>query len=170
MIKVLAIVWLSWLTLGWRGGLRQCLWSGVVVNIYQKVGVLKFSGYQDLEKDSPADCRASVQIFRKSTASSVQTVGQVITLTPFLAGSYEFDSPFNHVFCGFGENLLGWTVGVWSESVVTSHGSMYNQSQSCPHFWHKIRHVFSGCWAPPGLNFISNPICHIHWQLRWFRY
>lgn len=75
--------------------------------IYQKVGVLKFSGYQDLEKDSPADCRASVQIFRKSTASSVQTVGQVITLTPFLAGSYEFDSPFNHVFCGFGENLLG---------------------------------------------------------------
>lgn len=53
-----------------------------------------------------------------------------------------------------------WEYGVCL--LLQATGSMYNQSQSCPHFWHKIRHVFSGCWAPPGLNFISNPICHIH--------
>lgn len=31
--------------------------AGMVVAIYQKVGVLRFSGYQGLEKESPADCR-----------------------------------------------------------------------------------------------------------------
>lgn len=126
-----------------------------MVAIYQKVGVLKFSGYQDLEKDSPADCQTSVQIFRKSTARSSP-------LQDFWLDRMSLTLPSIMCFVDLEKVYWGelWEYGVCL--LLQATGSMYNQSQSCPHFWHKIRHVFSGCWAPPGLNFISNPICHIH--------
>ena len=193
MLKALGVEGLSWLTrlfnIAWESGTVPKEWqTGVVVPLFKKGDQRVCANYRGITLLSlPGKVYSKVLERRVRPIVEPQieeeqcgfrpgrgTTDQLFTLARILEGAWEYAHPVYMCFVDLEkaydrvprEKL--WEVlreyGIRGSHPQGHPISVLPKRELCPCSPQPVSFVPGGCWPPPGLRFVTNPVCDIHVQ------
>ena len=192
MLEALGVEGLSWLTrlfnIAWESVTVPKEWqTGVVVPLFKKGDQRVCANYRGiillslpgkvyskvLERRVRPIVEPQIEEEQCGFCPGRGTTDQLFTLARILEGAWEYAHPVYMCFVDLEkaydrvprEKLweVLWEYGIRG-SLLRAIQSLLPKRELCPLSRQPVSFVPGGCWLPPGLRFVTNPVCDIHGQ------